>query len=94
MVTGGSDSPVASPTPHTWRSVAVGLGLFCLMAGLFLAAGFKEAFFPKVVAIGGMVILVVGGVASAITSRRRPVATSAWKVARPHQPNECDGGEP
>jgi hypothetical protein len=71
MVTNGSDSPAAPPAPHTWRSVAVGLGLFCLIAGLFLAAGFKEAFFPKVVAIGGMATLVVGGIASAITSRRR-----------------------
>jgi len=71
MVTSGSDSPTAPPAPHTWRSVAVGLGLFCLIAGLFLAAGFKGALFPKVVAIGGVVILVVGGVASAITSRRQ-----------------------
>jgi len=71
MVTRDSDSPAAPPAPHTWRSVVVGLGLFCLIAGLFLAAGFKEAFFPKVVAIGGMVILIVGGVASAITSGRQ-----------------------
>jgi hypothetical protein len=48
----------------------VGLGLFCLVAGLFLAAGFKESLVPKVVAISGIALLVVGGVASAITSRR------------------------
>ena len=71
MATNGSDSPAAPPAPHTWRSVTVGLGLFCLVAGLFLAAAFKEALLPKVVAIGGVVFLVVGGVASAITSRRR-----------------------
>jgi hypothetical protein len=70
MVTSGSDSPVAPPAPLTWRSVAVGLGLFCLIAGLFLAAGFKGALWPRVVAIGGIAILVVGGIASAITSRR------------------------
>jgi protein-S-isoprenylcysteine O-methyltransferase Ste14 len=46
------------------------LGLFCLVAGLFLAAGFKESLLPRVVAIGGVVFLVVGGVASAIASRR------------------------
>jgi len=72
MVTSGSDFPATPPTaPHNWRSVTVGLGLFCLVAGLFLAAAFKEALLPKVVAIGGVVFLVVGGVASAITSRSR-----------------------
>jgi hypothetical protein len=67
----GRDSPAVLPPPHTWRSVAVGLRLFCPIAGLFLAAGFKEAYFPKAVAIGGIAILVVGGVDSAIASRRR-----------------------
>ena len=71
MATNGSDSPAAPAAPHNWRSVTVGLGLFCLVAGLFLAAAFKEALLPKVVAIGGVVFLVVGGVASAIASRRR-----------------------
>jgi len=71
MATGGSDSPTAAPpAPHTWRSGVVCLGLFCLVAGLFLAAGFKESLLPRVVAIGGVVFLVVGGVASAIASRR------------------------
>ena len=72
MVTSGRDVPTVPPAaPHTWRSGTVMLGLFCLVAGLFLAAGFKEAFWPKAVAIAGVVFLVVGGVASAINSRRR-----------------------
>jgi hypothetical protein len=72
MATSGSDIPTAPPpAPHTWRSGTVMLGLFCLVAGLFLAAGFKEAIWPKAVAIGGIVFLAVGSVASAIASRRR-----------------------
>ncbi len=70
MVTSGSDSAAARSAPRGWRNVVIGLGLFCLIAGLFLAAGFKEAAFPKVVAIGGMVVLVVGGIASAVASWR------------------------
>lgn len=70
MPTRSSDPPAVSSAPHTWRSLMVGLGLFCLVAGLFLAAGFKESLVPKVVAISGIALLVVGGVASAITSRR------------------------
>jgi hypothetical protein len=95
MVTSGSDSQTVPPAPHTWRSVAVGLGLFCLIAGLFLAAGFKEAFFPKVVAIGGVVLLGVGGVASAIASRSR-ASSGDWRVEgrEPYQPNKCNGGDP
>ena len=72
METSGSDFPAAPPpAPHTWRSGVVCLGLFCLVAGLFLAAGFKESLLPRVVAIAGIVLLVVGSIASAIASRRR-----------------------
>ncbi len=70
VVTSGSDPAAARSAPRGWWSVVVGRGLFCLIAGLFLAAGFKAAAFPKVVAIGGIVALVVGGVASAVASRR------------------------
>jgi ABC-type Mn2+/Zn2+ transport system permease subunit len=54
--------------------MAVGLGLFCVIGGLFLSAGLKEALWPKSVAIGGIVILVVGLVANAILSRARPAS--------------------
>lgn len=71
MLTGDGDSPAASrPLPHNWRSGLVALGLFCLVAGLFLAAGFKDTLFPKVLAIGGIVFLAVGIVVSAVASRR------------------------
>lgn len=49
----------------------MGLGLFCVIGGLFPAAGFKDALWPKVVGGGGVVILVVGLVANAMMSRRR-----------------------
>lgn len=71
MATNGSDLPAAPPpAPHTWRSGVVCLGLFCLVAGLFLAAGFKESLLPRAMAIAGIVFLIVGGFASAIESRR------------------------
>lgn len=72
METNGTGPPTTPPpAPHNWRSGMVALGLFCLVAGLFLAAGFKDAVFPKVLAIGGIVFLVVGGIASAVASRRQ-----------------------
>jgi hypothetical protein len=72
MLSGDNDLPATSrPAPHNWRSGTVALGLFCLVAGLFLAAGFKDAIVPKVLAIGGIVFLVVGGIASAVASRRQ-----------------------
>jgi len=74
MVTPTSDPPTTPPAPRTWRSMAVGLGLFCVIGGLFLSAGLKEALWPKSVAIGGIVILVVGLVANAILSRARPAS--------------------
>ena len=54
--------------------MAVALGLFCVIGGLFLAAGFKDALWPKVVGGGGVVILVVGLVANAMMSHRRSVS--------------------
>jgi len=54
--------------------MVVGLGLICVVGGLFLSAGFKEALWPKAVAIGGIVMLVVGLVANAILSRARPAS--------------------
>lgn len=74
MENSGSKSPIAPPQPHTWRSGIVGLGLFCAIAGLFLAAGFKEALWPKAVAIGGVVILVAGLAVNAVVSRLRPAS--------------------
>jgi hypothetical protein len=73
-MSGMDKTPPASPQPHSWRSGIVGLGLFCVIGGLFLAAGFKEALWPKVVAIGGIAILVVGLVANAVVSRVRPAS--------------------
>jgi hypothetical protein len=52
--------------------VGVGIGLFCVIGGLFLAAGFQEALWPKVMAVGGVVTLVVGLVANALMWRRLP----------------------
>jgi hypothetical protein len=74
MMTPTSDSPTTPQAPHTWRSMVVGLGLFCVIGGLFLSAGFKEVLWPKAVAIGGIVLLVVGLVANAILSRARPAS--------------------
>jgi len=74
MVTPTSHSPTTPPAPHAWRSTVVGLGLFCVIGGLFLSAGFKEVLWPKAVAIGGIVLLVVGLVANAILSRARPAS--------------------
>lgn len=74
MVNSGRNSPAAPPQPHTWRSGIVGLGLFFVIGGLFLAAGFKEALWPKAVAIGGIVILLVGLIANAVASRIRPAS--------------------
>lgn len=73
-MSGMHETPPASPQPHSWRSGIVSLGLFCVIGGLFLAAGFKEALWPKVVAIGGIAILVVGLVANAVVSRVRPAS--------------------
>ena len=74
MANSGSTPPALHSQPHTWRSGVVGLGLFCVVGGLFLAAGFKEALWPKAMAIGGIVILVVGLVANAVVSRVRPAS--------------------
>jgi len=74
MVTPTSDSRTTPPAPHNLRSMVVGLGLICVVGGLFLSAGFKEALWPKAVAIGGIVMLVVGLVANAILSRARPAS--------------------
>jgi hypothetical protein len=48
------------------------LGLLCVIGGLFLAAGFKEALWPKVMGVAGMGLLIVGFVANAVMSRHRP----------------------
>jgi hypothetical protein len=72
MVTPGSDPPATTPPPQTSWNLTMGLGLFCVIGGLFLAAGLKEALWPKVLAIGGIVIMVVGGVGGALMARRRP----------------------
>ncbi len=72
MVNPGSDPPATTPPPQTSRNLTMGLGLFCAIGGLLFAAGFKEAFWPKVLAIGGIVIMVVGGVARTLMARRRP----------------------
>jgi len=90
MVTPGSDPPAPASPPHTWRSMAVGLGLFCVIGGLFLAAGFKDALWPKVVGGGGVVILVVGLVANAMMSRRRSVRDNNWAARREAPPDTSD----
>ena len=45
--------------------------LLGVIAGLFLAAAFKEALWPKAGAIGGVVFLLIRGGARAITSCRQ-----------------------
>ena len=47
------------------------IGLFCLMSGLFMADAFKDALWPKALAIGGLGI-VVGLVANVVMWRFRP----------------------
>ena len=68
MVTPGIETTAPSPRSLNWQRVTLGLGLVCLFGGLFLAAGFKEAHWPKVVTVAGMVAVIVSGLASAAIS--------------------------
>jgi hypothetical protein len=72
MMTPVPDSPTQPLPSHNWRTLTVGIGLFCVIGGLFLAAGFEDVVWPKMVAGGGIIIMVVGLVANAIMSRARP----------------------
>ena len=60
------------------------------ICGLLFAAGFKEAFWPKVLAIGGIVIMVVGGVARTLMPRRRPGSNNEWAARREALPVMSD----
>ncbi len=72
MVTPGTTPPTPPLPAQNWRTLAVGLGLFCAIGGLFLAAGFKQATWPKVIAVGGFITMVVGLIVNAVLSRARP----------------------
>jgi hypothetical protein len=71
MATPGIDAPAPPPPSLNWQRVTLGLGLVCLFGGLFLAAGFKDALWPKVVTVAGVVAMIISGLASAVASLRQ-----------------------
>ncbi len=94
MVTPGNDPPAMTPPPQTSRNLTMGLGLFCAISGFFPAAGLKEALWPKVLAVGGIVIMVVGGVANALRRAGASHATpNGWRVGGAAGHIRC-GGDP